>query len=147
LVAQIQILQLETRLELGILRLAEGRVEEAASHFARAEQAAANRPEPSVDEIVMLAGVQAQLSRIPDAVVVATLGKTPNSAAGAKAHADRAVTLLTRAIDKGFGDTFLLTKSDAYEPLRDRDDFKKLLAGLEAKAKEQDTKQSAPKQP
>ena len=92
----VQILQLETRLELGMLRFAEGRSEDAAGHFVQALQAAADRTDPSVDEMVLLAGLHAQLSRLPDAVVAAALPGKPNATNGAKAHADQAMAFLDR---------------------------------------------------
>jgi serine/threonine-protein kinase len=134
-VAPVQELQLETRLELGMLRLVEGRPEEAARHFARAIKAAADRSDPSVDELVRLAGVHAQFSRLPDPVVADALAGTADATAGAKAHADRATALLSRAAEKGFGDVLLLTRSDAYDPLRDRDDFRALVKRLQEKTK------------
>jgi hypothetical protein len=132
-VSLVQVLQLETRLELGMLRLAEGRQPEAADQFARAIQAAAGRPEWSVDELILLAGVHAQVSRLPESVAATALAGGPDAGAGARAHADRAMALLAQAVAKGFGDVLTLTGSDAYDPLRERADFKKLLADLEAK--------------
>ena len=40
---------------------------------------------------------------------------------------------MRKAVEKGFGNALLLTRSDAYDPLRDRDDFKKLLTALAAR--------------
>jgi tetratricopeptide (TPR) repeat protein len=132
-VSMVQILHLETRLELGILRLSENKPAEAAGHFAEAVKAAAGRPEMSVDELVRLAGVHAQMSKLPDAAVATEFATVPDAPKDAKGHADRAMALLSKAVEKGFGDVLLLTRSDAYDPLRNRDDFKKLLATLEAK--------------
>jgi tetratricopeptide (TPR) repeat protein len=131
-VSLVQQLHLETRLELGILRLSENKPSEAAGHFAQAVKASAGRSEMSVDELVLLAGNHAQTSKLSDAVVAAEFASVPDVPTDAKAHADRAMALLGKAAEKGFGDVLLLTRSDAYDPLRDRDDFKKLLATLEA---------------
>jgi serine/threonine protein kinase/tetratricopeptide (TPR) repeat protein len=128
-IAPVQALQLETRLELGMLRLAEGRTQDAAEHFARALQAAADRPEPSVEEIVLLAAVHAQSSRLPEPLGAAA------DPGGATSHADRAMAQLNRAVAKGFGDAMLLTRSDAYDPLRDRGDFGALVKRLKEKGK------------
>jgi serine/threonine-protein kinase len=53
----------------------------------------------------------------------------------ATAYADRAVALLRRAVAKGWKDAAHMKKDTDLDPLRSRDDFKKLLAELEAKAK------------
>jgi serine/threonine protein kinase/tetratricopeptide (TPR) repeat protein len=134
-VSLVQVLQLETRLELGLLRLSENQPAEAAGHFSRALQAATGGPEKAVDELVLLAAIHAQVSTLPEAIVAAELAAVPEAPMGAKAHADRAMALLIRAAEKAFGDTLLLTGSDAYDPLRERDDFKKLLVTLDKKTK------------
>jgi eukaryotic-like serine/threonine-protein kinase len=132
-VSLVQELQLETRLELGMLRFAEGREEVAANHFAQAIKASANRTDPSVDELVFLAGIHAQLCRLPESVVMPALTKGPDDGVGPKAQADKAMVLLNRAVEKSFGDVTLLMRSDAYDPLRDREDFRKLLKTLQVK--------------
>jgi len=132
-VSLVQELQLETRLELGMLRIAEGKPEVAANHFAQAIKAAANHKDPSVDELVFQAGIHAQLSRLPETVVTSAFAKVPGSVAGPSSHADSAMALLNRAVEKGFGDVALLTRSDAYDPLRDREDFRTLLKKLQDK--------------
>jgi hypothetical protein len=43
------------------------------------------------------------------------------------------MVLLNRAVEKSFGNVTLLTRSDAYDPLRDREDFRKLLKTLQDK--------------
>lgn len=48
-------------------------------------------------------------------------------------HAERAVAALGQAIARGFGDLELYQTDPALDPLRSRDDFKKLLADLAAK--------------
>jgi tetratricopeptide (TPR) repeat protein/tRNA A-37 threonylcarbamoyl transferase component Bud32 len=133
LISVVQVLHLETRLQLGILRLSENKPAEAAGHFAQAVKATGGRLEKSVDELVRLAGIHAQTSRLSDAVVASEFADVPEVPKDAKAHADRAMAVLSKAVEKGFGDVLLLTRSDAYDPLRDRDDFKKLLATMKAK--------------
>jgi serine/threonine protein kinase len=133
-VSLVQELQLETRLELGLLRLAEGHAEEAAGHLAQAARAATGRPDPSLGELVMLAGIHAQLSRVPDAVVAAMPTGAPVAATSGSSQADQAMGLLTRAVEKGYGDSLLLGRSEAYDPLRERGDFRAMLAGMTAKA-------------
>jgi hypothetical protein len=49
-------------------------------------------------------------------------------------YADRALQLLHRAVHAGFKDAAHLRKDTALDPLRERDDFQKLLAELEKKA-------------
>jgi hypothetical protein len=54
----------------------------------------------------------------------------------AQQYTDRAVALLTQSVRKGYKDVKRLKTDEALEPLRDRDDFQKLLKKLEAKASE-----------
>jgi tetratricopeptide (TPR) repeat protein len=49
-------------------------------------------------------------------------------------YADRAMYLLHKAVQSGFKDAAHMKKDTDLDPLRDREDFKKLLAELEAKA-------------
>jgi hypothetical protein len=49
--------------------------------------------------------------------------------------ADKAMTMLNDAVAKGYGNTAQLKNDADLNPLRDREDFTKLLADLEAKAK------------
>jgi tetratricopeptide (TPR) repeat protein len=53
----------------------------------------------------------------------------------AQTYADRAVDLLRQALQKGFRDAAQLKKDTDLDPLRSREDFKKLLSELEKKAK------------
>jgi tetratricopeptide (TPR) repeat protein len=53
----------------------------------------------------------------------------------ARAYTDRAMELLRQAIAKGYQDIAHLKKDTDLDPLRSREDFKKLLAELEATAK------------
>jgi eukaryotic-like serine/threonine-protein kinase len=54
----------------------------------------------------------------------------------AKNYADRAITLLRQAVTRGFKDAAHMKKDPDLEPLRAREDFKKLLAELEKQAKD-----------
>jgi tetratricopeptide (TPR) repeat protein len=54
----------------------------------------------------------------------------------AQQYIDRAVALLTQSVHKGYKDLKRLKTDKVLEPLRDRDDFQKLLKRLEAKAPE-----------
>jgi tetratricopeptide (TPR) repeat protein len=99
------------------------RYEKAASTLPRAAEIAkrlVSAQTPSVDELFDLAAVQAQLSKL-------TSGDT------AQTHAGRALELLNTAVAKGFGDAAELKASEAFDPLRERADFQKLSADLEAK--------------
>jgi tetratricopeptide (TPR) repeat protein len=49
-------------------------------------------------------------------------------------YANRAMDLLHRAVEAGYRDAALMAKDTALDPLRGRDDFKKLLAELAKKA-------------
>ncbi|HLW68858.1 MAG TPA: tetratricopeptide repeat protein, partial [Gemmataceae bacterium] len=51
-------------------------------------------------------------------------------------YADRAMELLRKAVSAGYNDVVKMKDDDDLAALRDRDDFKKLLAELEAKQKE-----------
>jgi hypothetical protein len=55
--------------------------------------------------------------------------------------APRAVELLRKAVAKGYKDAAHMKKNPAFDALRQRDDFKKLLADLEAAAKPKDNKE------
>ena len=52
----------------------------------------------------------------------------------ARGYAERALALLRQAVQRGFKDAARMKKDPDLEPLRTRDDFKKLLAHLEGKA-------------
>ena len=54
------------------------------------------------------------------------------SAAEGKAHADQAMALLRKAVD-GFRFITVIRTEGALDPLREREDFKKLLTELEQK--------------
>ncbi len=56
------------------------------------------------------------------------------SAADERLHADLAMALLRKAVDGGFGDINLYRTEGALDPLREREDFKNLLAELEQKS-------------
>ena len=55
------------------------------------------------------------------------------SAAEGKAHADQVMALLRKAVD-GFHDIHEYRTEGALDPLREREDFKKLLTELEQKS-------------
>jgi hypothetical protein len=55
-------------------------------------------------------------------------------AAKREEYAARAVELLGRAVAGGYNDANHMAKDADLDPLRDRDDFKKLLADVRAKA-------------
>jgi hypothetical protein len=51
-------------------------------------------------------------------------------------YADQALAMLRTAVAKGFQDAAQLKQDPDLDPLRKREDFRKLLADLEAKAKD-----------
>jgi serine/threonine protein kinase/tetratricopeptide (TPR) repeat protein len=59
---------------------------------------------------------------------------SPKSADKKQEYADRAMQLLHRALKAGFQDAALMAKDTDLDPLRGRDDFKKLLAELTKRA-------------
>jgi hypothetical protein len=58
-----------------------------------------------------------------------------DAAKNAAADADRAVAWLTEAVARGFMDTARLKKDTDLDFLRDREDFKRLVAEVESKSK------------
>jgi tetratricopeptide (TPR) repeat protein len=58
----------------------------------------------------------------------------PNAARLSKEEADRAMVWLSKAVAAGFAEAILMRHDADLDPLRDRDDFHKLLADVEAKA-------------
>src|SRR5262249_3203247 len=65
----------------------------------------------------------------------------PGGSLSKESCAKRAIALLQQAVAKGWKDAGHMKKDDDLKALRDRDDFKKLLAELEA------TKDAPPKKP
>ena len=53
------------------------------------------------------------------------------SAAEAKTHADQPMALLRKLVDGGFREPGRFRTESALDPLRKREDFKKLIEGLE----------------
>jgi tetratricopeptide (TPR) repeat protein len=71
---------------------------------------------------------------------ITVVGKDSQLSAEAKRqrtdeYAARSMSLLTEAIRRGYDNVGALKRSKAFDPMRDRPDFKKLLADLEAKAR------------
>src|SRR5260370_13793962 len=60
------------------------------------------------------------------------------------AEADRAMAWLTQAVAAGYKDAAHMKRDTDLDALRDRPDFQKLLAGLEAKANDKETKPAQP---
>jgi hypothetical protein len=58
----------------------------------------------------------------------------------AQSYADRAVEALRQAVARGYKDAAHLKKDPDLDPLRGRDDFRKLLAEVEAAAKPEQKK-------
>jgi tetratricopeptide (TPR) repeat protein len=137
----IALILMQSPLELAMVRLAEGKPAKAADLLAKA--VAGHREDATLEELSTLAALHAQLAR--------SAAASPDGKVGggtAAEHADRAMAALRRAVDKGYGDVLRLKASDAYDPLRDRDDFKTLVAALEAKTpKPRDVSPPRPKAP
>ena len=70
------------------------------------------------------------------AVTAAVQAKNPGADATrlAKEDADRAMQWLLKAVQAGYKDAAHMKKDTDLDPLRERDDFKKLIAELEKKA-------------
>ena len=56
------------------------------------------------------------------------------SAAEGKAEADQAMAVLRKAVDMGYRDASGFRTDSALDPLRRREDFKKLIGEVEAKS-------------
>jgi serine/threonine protein kinase len=116
---------------LGLLDHAAGRFPEAANETRRAIELFEGVPNMWnlwVFELACCRAMQAGLA-----------GKDGSGvpAAAAPAEADKAMDLLHKAVAAGYQNLYDLRTDAGLEPLRQRDDFKKLLAELEAKAKAQ----------
>jgi hypothetical protein len=75
--------------------------------------------------------------RAVTAGVIRARDKSERAAKDAAAEADRAMAWLKQAVAAGYRDAEHMKKDRDLDVLRDREDFKKLLAGLQAsKAKE-----------
>jgi hypothetical protein len=62
--------------------------------------------------------------------------RVEKNARRAQFYADRAMATLKAAVAKGYKNLAQMKKDTDLDPLRQRDDFKKLMAELEAKAPE-----------
>ena len=86
-----------------------------------------------VAELTNIPGTPAPILYDYACVYAVASGKLANKQAE---YADRAMTLLRQAVRAGFRDTASLRQDTALDPLRDRDDFKALLAQMQAKSKD-----------
>jgi hypothetical protein len=68
------------------------------------------------------------------ASAVRAADKSPAAVREADSDAERATTLLKAAVAVGFKDAAKLQQDPDFDSLRDRDDFKKLVQGLEQKS-------------
>jgi hypothetical protein len=70
------------------------------------------------------------------AVTAGVQAKAPGADAArlAKEDADRAMVWLTKAVQAGYKDAAHMKNDTSLDPLREREDFKKLMAELKAKA-------------
>ena len=84
------------------------------------------------------------------AVIRGADGKSPQEEKDAVAEADRAMVWLKQAVAAGYNNAALMKRDPDLNALRDRDDFKKLVAELEARkggAKKQDVPNKAAEKP
>jgi eukaryotic-like serine/threonine-protein kinase len=111
----------------GMARFRSGQPAEAAADLRRAVELMAKNPTDLLER---------QLERSQALALLASLGGEPKSGvstADAKTFADQSVALLRDAIKAGRGQPDKLNERD-FDSLRNRDDFKKLVADLEANA-------------
>ena len=112
----------------GGARVRAGQPAEAAADLRRCVEVWARVPKLPVDS---------RFERVRVLALLAGLGKDPRSgvtAAEAASFADRSVAALRDAIDAGWAVREEL-KAQEFDPLRGREDFKKLVAELEAKSR------------
>jgi hypothetical protein len=112
-------------------------------HYAKAKDAAGCRAlAEMLEKLKPTDGLTLYNIACMRAVTAALLRETDNSHAAAQnsaAEAELAMGWLKQALAAGFKDIQLLRTDKDLDALRDREDFQKLLAGLEAN-KEQDKK-------
>jgi len=113
---------------LGQLQIDSGKRAEARRTLQDARSRMEKLPQPNGEDLYNLACVHAQLSRL------AGSGQAPLTApeqAECRQSLDQAQDALRKAIDAGYRDLGELKSDISLDPLRDRDEFRKLLAGLE----------------
>jgi serine/threonine protein kinase/tetratricopeptide (TPR) repeat protein len=114
---------------LGRLQIDSGQRQEARRTLQEARTVMEKLPQADGEDLYNLAGVRAQLS------CLAGSGRAPLTAseqAQRLEHLDQAMDALRKAIASGYGDLAKLKKDTILDPLRDRDDFHKLVADVEA---------------
>jgi serine/threonine protein kinase/tetratricopeptide (TPR) repeat protein len=112
----------------GLARAGLGDVSDAAADVRRALGLYDGLPKRSDDEWFQTACARATLAGL------AGRDGAGVSAAEGKAEADRAMALLRKAVDMGYRDHVAVRTDSALEPLRQREDFKKLLQEMEQKS-------------
>jgi serine/threonine-protein kinase len=115
--------------EQGGLDEAAGRPGEAVKSYQRSITLFEGITTPSKFHLSELARCHARLAGL------ATVAGSGLPSETARKEADKSVEVLRRAVSAGFTDTELLGTNSDFDPVRQRDDFKKLLSELEAKAK------------
>jgi serine/threonine protein kinase len=123
-------------ISLGQLQIDSGKREEARQTLQQARTLMEKVPQPKGEDLYGMACVRSQLSRL------AGLGQITLAApeqAERLQCLDQAMDALRKAITSGYRDLAELQKDTSLNPLRDRDDFHKLVAGLQA-AKEKEKK-------
>jgi tetratricopeptide (TPR) repeat protein len=118
-----------TWVSLGQLQIDSGKRQDARRTLQQARSLMEKLPQPNGEDLYNLARMSAQLSRL------AGSGQTALSASEQAEHhryLDQAVDALRKAIASGYRGLAELKKDTSLDPLRDRDDFQKLVAGLAA---------------
>jgi tetratricopeptide (TPR) repeat protein/tRNA A-37 threonylcarbamoyl transferase component Bud32 len=116
--------------ELSDMQGEAGKREDARKTLERGQAVLEKLPQPDPLDLVDLAQVRSKLSALVGS------GKDPLTAAeeaDRRRHADEAMQALQKAVAGGFKDLDRLRKAKSLDPLRSRDDFRKLLEGLEKK--------------
>jgi serine/threonine protein kinase/tetratricopeptide (TPR) repeat protein len=120
-------------ISLGQLQSDGGKPEDARRTWQQARTLLEQLPQPRAQDLYYLACVRAQLSRLVGS------GQTALAAPAQAEHLqylDQAMDALRKAVAAGYCDVAELKKDASLDPLRERDDFQKILAQLEKQASE-----------
>jgi serine/threonine protein kinase/tetratricopeptide (TPR) repeat protein len=114
---------------LAQLEIDRGQRQEARRSLQELRRFIENLPQPNKEDLYKLACVHAQLSRLAGA---SQAPLTAPEQTERLQHLGQAMDALRKAVASGYRDLAELQKDTSLDPLRDRDDFHKLVAGLKA---------------
>jgi hypothetical protein len=117
---------------LGQLQIDDGKLHEGRRTLQEARQLIDTLPRLQSEDYFHLARLRAQLSRLAGAAKPLA---TDREGAEQQPYLDQALDALRKAVAAGFDDAAKLKEDPTLDPVRGRDDFRKLLAQLEAAKK------------